>query len=183
MIARWTVRDLESLPQDDWLTHEIIDGELFISQPSHYKHQQVAGRIVIALNDWSKQSGLGEAVFSLNVALSDDNDVIPDVVWVSHERLATTENEWGHLTELPELVVEVLSSEAQSIRRDREVKLKLYSVTGAQEYWIADRFSKQIEVYRRENNRLVLMETLTNKDVLRSPLLPGFSGKVSQFFS
>ncbi len=180
---RWTVHDLEVLPQNEWTTYEIIDGELFMARAPHRRHQQVGLEIGSALNAWSKQSGLGETIFAPGVILSDADNVIPDLVWVSKGRMALIEDEAGHLTGMPELLVEVLSPGSENIRRDREAKLKLYSVTGAQEYWIADRFSKQIEVYRRENNRLVLVETLTDKDVLRSPLLPEFSCEVSQFFS
>ena len=188
---RWTVHDLEVLPQNEWTTYEIIDGELFRARAPHRRHQQVGLEIGSALNAWSKQSGLGETIFAPGVILSDADNIIPDLVWVSRERMALIEDEAGHLIGMPELLVEVLSPGSENIRRDgnatpaeyREAKLKLYSVTGAQEYWIADRFSKQIEVYRRENNRLVLTETLTDKDILRSPLLPGFSAEVSQFFS
>ena len=86
--------------------------------------------------------------------------VIPDVVWVSHIRLAQIEDESGHLTASPELVVEVLSSGEENERRDKETKLKLYSIQGVQEYWIVDRFKRQVEIYRREQNQLSLTATL-----------------------
>ncbi len=180
---RWTVHDLEVMPQNEWTTYEIIDGELFMTRSPHRRHQQIAHEICSALNLWSKQSELGEAIFAPGVILSDADNVIPDVVWISKARLALIEDEAGHLMGMPELVVEILSSGEQNIRRDREAKLKLYSVQGAQEYWIADRVLKQIEVYRRENAQLALIETLGVEDVLRSPLLPEFSCKMSQIFS
>jgi Uma2 family endonuclease len=179
---RWTVHDLEVMPQNEWTTYEIINGELFVTRSPHRRHQQTALEIGSALNTWSQQSGLGEAILAPGVVLSDADNVIPDVVWISKTRLALVENEAGHLTGMPELVVEVLSSGEQNIRRDREAKLKLYSIQGAQEYWIADRVLKQLEVYRRENAQLVLTETLGMEDVLRSPLLPEFSCKLSQIF-
>lgn len=180
---RWTTHDLEKLPENKWITYEIIAGELFTAPCPHYKHQQVTGRICTVLSDWSGTSGLGEAIFSPGLVLSETNDVMPDVVWITTERLASLEDAQGHLTGVPELVVEVLSSGEGNIRRDREAKLKLYSVQGAQEYWIADRFSQQLEVYRRSDARLVLTATLKAEDTLTSPLLPGFSAQVSQLFA
>lgn len=180
--VRWNIRDIEGLPQNEWTTYEIIDGELFVTRSPHRRHQQIAHEICSALNIWSKQSSLGEAIFAPGIILSDADNVIPDVVWVTKERLAVIEDEAGHLKGMPELVVEVLSSGDSNIRRDREAKLKLYSVQGAQEYWIADRFSRQLEVYRRENGRLSLTMTLAANDVLISPLLPGFSSEISQVF-
>lgn len=181
--VRWSIQDIEGLPRTEWITYQIIDGELFATEPPHFRHQQIAGKICSALSAWSAQFGLGEAIFSPGVVLLDTDSVIPDVVWVSKERLVTIEDEAGHLTELPELLVEVLSPGSQNISRDREAKLKLYSVRGAQEYWIADRFSQQLEVYRRENARLVSTATLTAADTLTSPVLSDFSCPVSQLFA
>lgn len=179
---RWTVRDLEVLPKSEGTTYELIDGELFVTRSPHRKHQQVSGKIYRVLDAWSEESGLGEAIPAPGIISSDADNVIPDVVWVSRKRLALLEDEAGHLTGFPELVVEVLSPGEPNIRRDREAKLKLYSVQGGQEYWIADRFGQRLEVYRRQNGQLVLVATLMAGDELRSPLLPDFRCLVSRLF-
>ncbi|HEY9743223.1 MAG TPA: Uma2 family endonuclease, partial [Coleofasciculaceae cyanobacterium] len=67
-------------------------------------------------------------------------------------------------------------------KRDRETKLKLYSVQGVFEYWIVDREQQSIEVYRRENGVLKKAMTLFQADRLTSPLLPGFSCEVALLF-
>ena len=179
---RWTTQDTELLPRNEWTTYEIIDGELFVTRSPHRRHQQAAGKIYSALDAWSVQSGLGEAIFAPGLVLSDADNVIPDVVWVSKAELALIEDDSGHLTSVPELVIEVVSPGENNIRRDREAKLKLYSVQAAQEYWIADRFLKRLEVHRRKDARLKLVATLNSSDTLTSPLLPGFSCLVGQFF-
>ena len=180
---RWSVQDIDALPQNEWITYEIIDGELFVTRSPHRKHQQVAGRIYRALDARAQETGSGEAIFAPGIVLSDADNIIPEVVWVSHEKIGVIEDEAGHLTAIPELVVEALSPGIQNIRRDREAKLKLYSIQGAQEYWIIDRFTKQIEIYRREQARLTLVMTLGIEDTLKSPLLPGFDFEISQIFS
>ncbi|MBI2218960.1 MAG: Uma2 family endonuclease, partial [Candidatus Rokubacteria bacterium] len=53
-----------------------------------------------------------------------------DVVWVSTQRLATVLWPDGKLHAAPDLIVEVLSPGAANERRDREVKLTLYSRRG-----------------------------------------------------
>jgi len=179
--VRWTVRDLEVLPQSEGTYYELIDGELFVTRSPHRKHQQVSGKVYSALDSWSEESGLGEAIPSPGIIPSDVDNVIPDVVWVSKERLGLIEDQAGHLTGFPELIVEVLSPGENNIRRDREAKLKLYSVQGVQEYWIADRFAKRLQVYRRENRQLILVATLMEGDELTSPLLPGFHYLVNRF--
>lgn len=50
--VRWTVHDLEVLPQSEGTRYELIDGELFVARSPHRKHQQVAGKLFQALNFW-----------------------------------------------------------------------------------------------------------------------------------
>jgi len=57
---------------------------------------------------------------SPGIVFQSDN-VIPDVVWASNERLERLLDEAGHLTAAPELVVEVLSPGKKNERRDREL--------------------------------------------------------------
>ncbi|MEH1966290.1 Uma2 family endonuclease [Nostoc sp.] len=180
--VRWTIHDLEVLPENEWTRYEIINGELFVTRTPHRRHQQVCGKIFRQLDVWSDLSGLGETIVAPGVIFSQADSVIPDVVWVSRERLAQIEDEAGHLTGAPELVVEVLSPGKQNELRDKEAKLKLYSVQGVREYWIVDRFTKQVEVYRREKAQLVLVATLLGDDEITSPLLPGFGCSISLFF-
>ncbi|MEH2150644.1 Uma2 family endonuclease [Nostoc sp.] len=80
------------------------------------------------------------------------------------------------------LVVELLSLSNEDQRRDKEAKLKLYSSREVKEYWIADWRSRKLEVYRREQSQLNLVVTLFSSDIISSPLLPGFSCTVNQFF-
>jgi Uma2 family endonuclease len=116
------------------------------------------------------------------VIFDDVDNVAPDVVWVSHERLRVILDEDGHLHDAPELVVEVLSPGAANERRDREAKLKLYSLRGVREYWIADWRVQTVTVYRRQNLALQLVGTLQREDELTSPLLPGFHVSVVSLF-
>lgn len=51
--VRWTIRDVEALPENEWTRYEIIDGELFVTRSPHHKHQHVVGCIFAALNSWS----------------------------------------------------------------------------------------------------------------------------------
>lgn len=53
---------------------------------------------------------------------------------------------------------------------------------GVQEYWIVNRLTKEVEVYRRENARLILVATLLDGDEITSPLLPNFCCSISRFF-
>ncbi|GAB4379610.1 MAG: Uma2 family endonuclease [Elainellaceae cyanobacterium] len=179
---RWTSADLVIFEGDRANRYEIIDGELFVTRAPDWKHQAVCGRIVTLLNVWGDQSGLGQAAINPGIIFSESDNVIPDVVWASYERLEQLLDEAGHLTAAPELVVEVLSPGKANERRDREAKLKLYSVRGVLEYWIVNVQEQVVEVYRRENGILKLAATLYRQDELTSPILPAFSSLISRFF-
>ncbi len=179
---RFTSRDLELLPDGEGVRYEIIDGDLYVSRAPTWEHQLTASEVCRALQDWNDVSGAGWANSAPGLVFAEDEDVIPDVVWISHERLAVALDEARHLRIAPELVVEVLSPGSANERRDRELKLKLYSRQGVQEYWIVDWRVRTVQVYRRAEMALTLVGTLRDDDILTSPLLPGFSCPLSRFW-
>lgn len=178
---RWTSADLAVMP-DDGKRYEIIDGDLFMSKQPHLNHQYVCGGVFHELFIWSRTTGLGEVFFAPGIIFAEDDDVAPDLVWVSAGRMRAVVQADGKFHAAPELIVEVLSPGSTNERRDREAKLKLYSRRGVVEYWIVSWQARQIEVYRRENAHLQLAATLLEHDKLESPLLPGFSCSVSTLF-
>lgn len=178
---RWTVEDLEGLPENG-NRYEIIDGALHMTRAPHVDHQDVAGAIYSELRLWSKQSGMGRAAFAPGVIFSPTDAVIPDVVWASNDRADLLLDESGHFTGAPEIVIEVLSQSQKDKERDRKTKLKLYSNQGVLEYWIFDRQLRLIEIYRREAGQLVKAATLYATDNLTSPILSGFSCGVATLF-
>src|SRR5438876_8507487 len=102
---RWTTADLELMP-DDGKRYEIIDGELYVSRQPEFDHQRVCGKVYSPLQMWSDRTGAGVAVFAPGVIFADDDNVAPDIVWISNERLVTSL--WAdrrHLHSAPELVV------------------------------------------------------------------------------
>jgi len=180
--VRWTTADLDLLAADEWKRYEIIDGELFVTRAPHLRHQSVIRNICAELQEWSNKTQLGEAFPTPGIIFSDADNVIPDAIWISVERMERFTNEAGHFTGAPELVVEVLSPGTINERRDREAKLKLYSSQGVEEYWIVSREVEQVEVHRRENAVLKRTATYKAQDTITSPILPGFECLVHRFF-
>jgi len=179
--VHWTTADLELLP-DSSNRYEIIDGNLLVTKAPHWGHQKAIVKICGVLDRWSETTGLGAVVQAPGVIFTDADNVIPDAVWISKERLALSLDDAGHLTAAPELIVEVLSPGVSNERRDRETKLKLYTSRGVQDYWILDWRLKQVEVYRHQAGMLQLVGTLFSGDTLTSPLLPGFACDVARLF-
>ena len=178
---RWTSADLDALP-DDGKRYEILDGELYVSKQPHCYHQLSCSNANTLLGLWSRKTNAGFGMIAPGLVFDDDDDVAPDLIWISKARLAAALGLDGHLHTAPELVIEVLSPGCVNERRDREAKRKLYSRRGVQEYWIIDWRARRIEVYRRDNAQLSLVATMLDPDSLSSPLLPGFSCPVRGLF-
>jgi Uma2 family endonuclease len=179
----WTIQDLEAMPDaGGWKRYEIINGELYVTRAPHIRHQDAGGNIHVELAIWSRQTQLGKPFQTPGIIFTPTDAVIPDVVWISNNRLNNGIDEAGHLTVAPELIVEILSPGERNEQRDKEVKLKLYFLQGVQEYWIVSWQLKTIEIYRRIDAQLQLVNTLLVADTLTSPLLPGFSTPVAQIF-
>src|SRR2546422_5002996 len=85
---RWTVDDLELLP-DDGSRYEIVDGELYVSKQPDMQHQVVCTKVSFLLELWNSQTQLGLTIAAPGIIFASDNAVVPDVVWISNERYAT----------------------------------------------------------------------------------------------
>lgn len=180
---RFTYADLLLLP-DDGMRHEIIDGVHYVTASPTLGHQDLVGRLYLAIgNHVGARRHLGRLFLApLDVVLSEYDVVEPDLLFVAgyQQDILTEANVRG----MPALVVEVLSPGTR--RRDEGIKRKLFDRSGAQEYWMVDPKALRVIVCRRTTDGS-LKETvrLTNGDgtVLTSPLLPEFSLAVDDLFS
>ena len=118
----------------------------------------------------------------MGVIFDDYDGVIPDLIFVTHERMRKTVR-GSRFYAAPEIFIEILSPGASNERRDRNVKLNLYARRGAGEYWIVDPENRCVEIHsRNEAGDLVFEQTLRQTDELTSALLPGFAASVDKFF-
>lgn len=178
----WTTDLVEQMPHVEGARYEIIDGELFVTTQPHTNHQKAVHKIGFQLELWIQAGGSGQIIPAPGLIYAADRAVAPDLVWCSTERSALAVGADGKLHASPELVVELLSPGKTNEDRDRELKLKLYSRQGVDEYWIVDWCTTTIEVYRRDDADLTLAQTLQAGDTIGSPLLPGFTCVIDRFF-
>ncbi|MBV8718178.1 MAG: Uma2 family endonuclease [Chloroflexi bacterium] len=180
---RFTTADLDRLDLPEGWRAEIIDGALYVSKAPGWDHQGVIVRLLRLLGDWADAHS-GAVNAGIGVIYADDDNVIPDVVWISAERLAQGLDAAGHLYELgPELVVEVVSPGTENARRDREAKLALYSRRDALEYWIVDPIEQTVHQYQRAGGGPLQLRGIVGPgEWLTSDLLEGFAVRVSELW-
>jgi Uma2 family endonuclease len=177
-----TIADLDALPDEPGTRYELFDGELHVSKQPHHGHQAICAGIAGALWSWNGQTRLGRVFGAPGLVFSERDAAAPDVAWASHARLRSIAGESPALQGAPELVVEVLSPGAANQRRDRKIKLRVYSRDGIEEYWLVDPPAQTIAVYRRRGAALELVVVLGATDTLTSLLLPGFAVAVGNLF-
>jgi Uma2 family endonuclease len=176
-----TIADLEEMP-DDGNRYELIEGELYVSCAPGLTHQIVSDNIVHLIRSYLDRKPIGVIVSTIGLILSDYDVVIPDIVFFRHEdydRLVLNER----LHAAPDLVVEILSSGSENIKRDRVAKYKLYGKHGVKEYWLVDRDQQIVEVYRGKDGALELVSKLKDDDLVLTPILPSFSCAAREIFA
>jgi Uma2 family endonuclease len=80
--AHFTSADIELLAHDN-KRREVIDGELYVSPQPRAEHQATCTQIAYLLQGWSLRTRLGQTLVAPGLVFADDDNVAPDVVWIS----------------------------------------------------------------------------------------------------
>lgn len=175
---KFTVNDYMSLPGDK--RYQLLDGEMILAPSPTNRHQTIAGRLFVALDQFVQGRNIGWLWFApFDVIFSDHDVAQPDMLFVSSERssIVTEANIQG----APDLVVEILSP--GTAEYDRGYKQALYGRHGVREYWLVDPDGDTVEVLTLGDQGLTLAATYRRGEVLASPLLEGMSLELDQIFA
>jgi Uma2 family endonuclease len=178
----YVVDDLESLGEVVGPRYEIIDGELFVTPSPHFRHQEIAFRLGRMLADAVEPAGGRVFMAPVDVVLTEDVVVVPDVFVVGAAKVEAIESLGrGSIHELPDLVAEVLSP--GTAWYDRTVKKDLYERAGVPEYWIVDGEDRSVRRYVLGESGYGEGEHLEGRAVLRSPVAGGLAVSVADLFT
>ncbi len=141
----WTYGDYCNLNDDK--RYEVIEGELIMTPAPSFKHQKVLAKLGSLIFNYVNEKKLGEVVFSpVDVVLSDDIVLQPDIVYISNENTGIIKE--AGIFGPPDMVIEVISP--TSIYKDTHVKKRLYEQAGIKEYWLVFPDEKVIEIFALE---------------------------------
>ena len=114
----------------------------------------------------------------VDVRLSEDTALQPDLVFVSSERLRIIQENF--IAGAPDLVVEILSPSTAA--HDRATKLNLYAEAGVPEVWLMDSLAKTVEVLKLQGNKYLVDSILAGRQTLTSSLFLGWQIALDELF-
>jgi len=174
---KFNYHDYTLLPEDK--RYELIHGDLFMTPSLTTSHQRISRKLGYLLTRYVEGKKLGEIFYApMDVVLSDEDVVQPDILFISNERKEIVKPE--NIRGAPDLVIEILSP--SSLERDTVIKKKLYAKHGVQEYWIVDPEGKTVEVLSWSPEGFKTVQTYAADAIANSPLLPGFSVALKEIF-
>ncbi len=176
----FTNKDVERFATDEFCRYELIGGEVIVSTAPRYIHQLLSMRITSQFLDYLKENPIGEVLATPGLILSDFDGVIPDLIFITHERRDEILNEDdGKFHGAPEIVIEILSPGRVNARRDLQIKRELYEIYNVPEYWVVKSQEKEIEVFKTGKESRIYAENET----LETDWLPKFKLSVKNLFA
>jgi Uma2 family endonuclease len=178
VIPRLTYEDFRQLP-DDGKRYELIQGRVHLSPAPSVRHQFVSQNLATSLGPFVVKNHLGELLAApVDVRLSEDTGLQPDLVFVAAQRLEIVQENF--IAGAPDLVVEILSP--STVAHDRATKLNLYAEAGIPVVWLMDSLAKTVEVLRLHGDKYVVESILAGRQTFSFSLFPGWEITLDQLF-
>ena len=165
---------------DDINVYELINGVLVVNPPPSIGERgpnELLGRLLWNYHDQHPQgSSLDYTVGEHLVSTPANRRRADRVIWTGLGRVPDVDRD------LPSIVVEFVSAGRRSRVRDYEAKRNEYGDLGIIEYWIIDRFQRQMTVIRYSNSQQTA-QVVEETGTYLSPLLPGFELAVGRLIA
>ena len=174
---RLTPEEFDSVTDYDHLYgYELIDGVVIVNPVPSEAEADPNEILGVLLGIYRRQHPSGS---TLDLTLQERYIHVPNgrrradrVIWAGLGRRPNPK------TEVPTIAVEFVSTGRRSWKRDYETKRDEYLAAGVEEYWVIDRFTRVMTVYRGSAVQIV-KET----DKYTTALLPGFELPLSALFA
>ena len=154
-LGPYRAADYWELPEGEPV--ELMKGRFIVSPSPNVLHQVIVSSLLEILRAAARKSGGIAVCAPMDVILSDDTILQPDLLYVSKARRGIVKQ---RIDGAPDLVVEIISGSA---RRDRIEKLDLYARYGVGEYWIVEPEAQVIQFLINENGQFVVQSSTNNR--------------------
>ncbi|MGA8326736.1 MAG: Uma2 family endonuclease [Candidatus Cybelea sp.] len=163
----------ETKPETEW-----VRGRALQKVSPQRDHSRLQGAMTMRLDRWAAGRGEVGPEWRFRVAPPGEvrRPVVPDVAYVSNERLRPLEGRELQVPPLaPDVAVEILSPDDR--RADVDDKIHVYLSAGAALVIVVDPMNRAVELHDLEQT-----EFLCEDDAIQHGAMPGFSYPVSELF-
>jgi len=176
--GHWSVGDYLDL--DGNFLVEYSQGYIDVLPMPTSSHQRLLAYLYGLLLTFVVSRDLGEALFApLKVRIQRKEYREPDILFASKEHAHLKgERFWKGA----DLVMEIVSPDAKSRRRDLKKKRQDYAKAGIPEYWIVDPREETITVLRLTGENYTVHGEFARGEIASSHLLAGFTVDVAAAF-
>lgn len=167
--SKLSLQEFLSLPGSND-QYELVEGQLKQKMSPKYKHARLQGRLFRLLDDWCNQQQCGRVCPEWAVVLQRqgvDWVPVPDLTYVSYERLPQEWDEDEPCPVTPELVIEIISP-GQTFGELTE-KATDYLLAGVDRVWVVDTKAQSVTIFRSND----LPQTFWSDGEISDSLLPG----------
>jgi len=160
-----TVEEYLTAEQTSQNHHEYIGGQIFAMAGGSKQHNLISGNIYTALRSQLRKTNCSTfmADMKVRISLQDKADIFyyPDVVVTCNQ-----DDQERFFLNYPCLIIEVLSPGTEAIDK-REKRINYQTLNSLQEYILVSQDKITLEVYRKNNQGIWIVETLDKDDNLQ----------------
>ena len=164
----WAIADAADI------TYELIDGVAVAKMSPKYFHARATGKLYVILTDWAVNYGRVEIEWAID--LTETYSPVPDLSYVSFDRLPLSWEENAACPVAPELVIEIISP-GQTFGQMIQ-KASIYLSNNVLRVWIIDPSAKSLTVFYAD----VAPVTYTGEQLISDPIFPELSIVTNQLF-
>ncbi len=171
-----TLEEFLALPQGD-IYYELVDGQAVPKVSPKFFHSTLQATLILVIGAWCKGNGrvLPEWAILLK-RQGKDWAPIPDLTYISYERLPASWKRNEACPAIPELVIEIISPD--QTMKEFEDKAKDYLAAGVLRVWVVDPEVISIRVFLPDGSSQVY----TDNTPIVDELLPGLELTTRQVF-
>ncbi|MFN7716743.1 MAG: Uma2 family endonuclease [Pseudanabaenaceae cyanobacterium] len=171
-----TLAEFLCLPEVDG-SSELVDGEVIKKMSPKFFHSRLTSTIWLELSAWA--NGIGQVMIEWSVILKKQGKdwvPVPDLLYVSYDRLAADWRENAPCPVIPELVIEIISPE-QTFNQLAQ-KATDYLAAGVDRVWVVYPPMGSVTVFFNDQPP----ETYQKDRLLTDPLFPNLAITSEQIF-
>lgn len=174
---KMTLEQFLSLPENDE-SYELIDGEAIKKMSPKFFHSSLTTAFWVEISGWCNERGRVMVEWSVILLKRRGKDwvPVPDLLYVSYDRLAADWREDAPCPVLPELVIEIVSPD-QTFNQLAQ-KATDYLSSGVERVWVVYSPMRSITVFYRDRPP----ETYQGDRILTDELFPDLAVTSEQFF-